>query len=97
MKGVWLVACRVFFFFFFNDTATTEIYTLSLHDALPICVVRRVLIPQFHAAQPAAPTEQMCAMSDGGHVLDFDAVLVGEGERQGRAASSKGVQDGRRG
>src|SRR6266566_7857129 len=24
-------------YFFFNDTATTEIYTLSLHDALPIC------------------------------------------------------------
>src|SRR5256884_4952859 len=28
----------MFFFFFFNDTATTEIYTLSLHDALPICL-----------------------------------------------------------
>src|SRR2546422_5486602 len=28
---------RAFIFFFFNDTATTEIYTLSLHDALPIC------------------------------------------------------------
>src|SRR6267143_3190133 len=28
------------FFFFFNDTATTEIYTLSLHDALPILLVR---------------------------------------------------------
>src|SRR5256885_3690955 len=28
---------RISFFFFFNDTATTEIYTLSLHDALPIC------------------------------------------------------------
>src|SRR3712207_7695988 len=27
--------------FFFNDTATTEIYTLSLHDALPICDGRR--------------------------------------------------------
>src|SRR2546430_3520418 len=27
-------------FFFFNDTATTEIYTLSLHDALPICRCR---------------------------------------------------------
>src|SRR6266513_5753714 len=27
----------VFFFFFFHYTATTEIYTLSLHDALPIC------------------------------------------------------------
>src|SRR2546430_5484526 len=26
-------------FFFFNDTATTEIYTLSLHDALPICLL----------------------------------------------------------
>src|SRR3712207_8159313 len=35
-------------FFFFNDTATTEIYTLSLHDALPIC---RVLLVtrQMHA------------------------------------------------
>src|SRR3712207_8784008 len=30
-------------FFFFNDTATTEIYTLSLHDALPICALRHVL------------------------------------------------------
>src|ERR1035437_3259017 len=29
---------RVCVFFFFNDTATTEIYTLSLHDALPICL-----------------------------------------------------------
>jgi len=28
--------CCCFIFFFFNDTATTEIYTLSLHDALPI-------------------------------------------------------------
>src|SRR6201992_858875 len=29
-------AQRAAYFFFFNDTATTEIYTLSLHDALPI-------------------------------------------------------------
>src|SRR3712207_8839843 len=29
-------SCFLTFFFFFNDTATTEIYTLSLHDALPI-------------------------------------------------------------
>src|SRR2546430_17717290 len=35
---VILACCEVlaFLFFFFNDTATTEIYTLSLHDALPI-------------------------------------------------------------
>src|SRR5437773_4681412 len=30
----------IFFFFFFNDTAPTEIYTLSLHDALPISIIR---------------------------------------------------------
>src|SRR2546422_6530779 len=35
-----LVAHMYLFFFFFNDTATTEIYTLSLHDALPIYVRR---------------------------------------------------------
>src|SRR3712207_8873872 len=29
------------YMFFFNDTATTEIYTLSLHDALPICISGR--------------------------------------------------------
>ena len=30
--------CCIVLFFFFNDTATTEIYTLSLHDALPISI-----------------------------------------------------------
>src|SRR2546430_6065038 len=33
---MFAVCPSLFFFFFFNDTATTEIYTLSLHDALPI-------------------------------------------------------------
>src|SRR5256886_16141657 len=32
----------VLFIFFFNDTATTEIYTLSLHDALPIWIARAI-------------------------------------------------------
>src|SRR5256885_16681375 len=32
-------------FFFFNDTATTEIYTLSLHDALPISAFSRLWSP----------------------------------------------------
>src|SRR5256885_13317742 len=36
------------YFFFFNDTATTEIYTLSLHDALPIC-------PHLHGPAGADP------------------------------------------
>src|SRR2546421_6669994 len=34
----------IFLFFFFNDTATTEIYTLSLHDALPICHAANVFL-----------------------------------------------------
>src|SRR2546422_10083155 len=34
------------FFFFFNDTATTEIYTLSLHDALPICRLENAVGPR---------------------------------------------------
>src|SRR4051794_41627137 len=57
-------------FFFFNDTATTEIYTLSLHDALPISTaraeeeagapvvatpVRGPTVPAAAAAPPAPP------------------------------------------
>src|SRR6266516_1809992 len=38
-------------FFFFNDTATTEIYTLSLHDALPIPVGQDVRIGRLHPDQ----------------------------------------------
>src|SRR5262245_64794287 len=43
-----------FFFFFFNDPATTEIYTLSLHDALPISFRRRLPrpTPRRLAARP---------------------------------------------
>src|SRR2546422_3268941 len=37
-----------FLFFFFNDTATTEIYTLSLHDALPISNYWRFHESDFH-------------------------------------------------
>src|SRR5260370_36409855 len=37
----------MFSFFFFNDTATTEIYTLSLHDALPICRRNTRLLPRY--------------------------------------------------
>src|SRR5271165_7242558 len=44
----------VYFFFFFNDTATTEIYTLSLHDALPICECEDLGVGGFGI--PAAET-----------------------------------------
>src|SRR5256885_17043005 len=38
------------YFFFFNDTATTEIYTLSLHDALPISDADPARLPGRHHA-----------------------------------------------
>src|SRR2546429_9564810 len=42
-------------FFFFNDTATTEIYTLSLHDALPICAVGLRVVPLRKEQRPLGP------------------------------------------
>src|SRR2546430_11797281 len=46
-----MVTCRgnqwISCFFFFNDTATTEIYTLSLHDALPILFLDRVMLDRW--------------------------------------------------
>src|SRR6266699_6168811 len=41
-----------FFFFFFNDPATTEIYTLSLHDALPTCCTNSGVWVRSHRRTP---------------------------------------------
>src|SRR6266576_6202743 len=49
------VASFIPFFFFFNDTATTEIYTLSLHDALPISATRRP--PRRRHGAPPTPRD----------------------------------------
>src|SRR2546426_12742055 len=48
----------IFFFFFFNDTATTEIYTLSLHDALPILAGHPPVLWRTHETwrSPGHPT-----------------------------------------
>src|SRR2546426_2863970 len=50
----------MFSVFFFNDTATTEIYTLSLHDALPICKKNRFSDHDgnWHKVQTAAASRQ---------------------------------------
>src|SRR6266702_6487091 len=40
--------------FFFNDTATTDIYTLSLHDALPISQIRPMLASATRRAYPGS-------------------------------------------
>src|SRR6266487_6445360 len=55
----------LFLFFFFNDTATTEIYTLSLHDALPIYVLTR------------RTRARLLARDDSAAAADDAAALVG--------------------
>src|ERR1039457_2841307 len=52
IAGVAFIVVLFGFFFFFNDTATTEIYTLSLHDALPIC--------EIGVRQPRPPVAKTC-------------------------------------
>src|SRR2546430_8351630 len=47
-------------FFFFNDTATTEIYTLSLHDALPICGAHRAVRGEREGRQRRAQLGAGC-------------------------------------
>src|SRR2546428_8492848 len=49
----------LFSFFFFNDTATTEIYTLSLHDALPISVAQLQSHPLGGIRLAAPPDAQV--------------------------------------
>src|SRR5689334_24786717 len=65
----------VLFFFFFNDTATTEIYTLSLHDALPIwllCPFRTPIRKPGTRPRPVrAPTiSRACGLTRSAILLD---------------------------
>src|SRR3712207_8691288 len=50
-------------FFFFNDTATTEIYTLSLHDALPISTGAPVKLAYLLGLRPLPPRRDHLAES----------------------------------
>src|SRR6266571_9040521 len=69
-------------FFFFNDTATTEIYTLSLHDALPI------------PRRPEAPggPDRPAVVLPGAHGADQGTGRAGPGQRRDRRpAGSRGL------
>src|SRR5256712_10630401 len=70
------------FFFFFNDTATTEIYTLSLHDALPIFIAACLLasLPGSAVADAAALTALLLPMMvKAGHDKARSAGLIAAG------------------
>src|SRR3712207_9228924 len=68
-------------FFFFNDTATTEIYTLSLHDALPICGEQPEQLPVglvvLDLARPRRPrrTRRDTGRRSGPNVVHGEALL----------------------
>src|SRR5260370_20029224 len=52
------------YFFFFNDTATTEIYTLSLHDALPISTSFQIVAQISTPTVGTTPTQQTSSLSN---------------------------------
>src|SRR5258707_12279817 len=64
----WWLGLECLFFFFFNDTATTEIYTLSLHDALPIYQSAGQRLLHLEAAQ----VRHLHVSLRLHHPLDFD-------------------------
>src|SRR3989304_8354841 len=68
--------------FFFNDTATTEIYSLSLHDALPICLLR--CRPATPRPRPARTAERRRRAAQTGRVRRRAIVLGAPAARRGR-------------
>src|SRR2546430_4924273 len=83
-------------FFFFNDTATTEIYTLSLHDALPIYAVQHGWIAPIVRASGAVAVGVALAIW-GDHLvrrgmLRYGAAIIGGGDRKSTRLNSSHSQ-----
>src|SRR5256885_13054377 len=79
----------VVFFFFFNDTATTEIYTLSLHDALPISLGRVVWSPPVPARLDAIDWKILDELQRNGRITNVEDLPVDgiETSRQDRKST----------
>src|SRR5258708_14449579 len=82
--------------FFFNDTATTEIYTLSLHDALPICpVVDRFVSWPTDVLRPSASLQARLALDrdstplNSSHQIISHAVFCLEKKQKAPGVESK--------
>src|SRR5258708_32074418 len=84
-----------FLFFFFNDTATTEIYTLSLHDALPICAEheRRHEIPECRP-HDRGTRRQHARRHDGGDRVGGVVKAIDKIEDQGDEQNRQHEPDG---
>src|SRR3712207_9333085 len=72
------------FFFFFNDTATTEIYTLSLHDALPIFELRNGRRLQKEHGRQAREGHDLHDVRAAGEIV----AVIGEDRKSTRLNSS---------
>src|SRR2546426_7842363 len=84
------------YFFFFNDTATTEIYTLSLHDALPILppeepteeLVKEVAIRSYHSAPVRRVLDRKSTRLNSSHLVISYAVFCLKKKNQLQLTSS---------
>src|SRR2546425_12312060 len=84
MRRAMLVTQLHCIFFFFNDTATTEIYTLSLHDALPIW--KRIGWLGAHRFVNSHPAEAGCGLSvSAGPAASFPLARTGASIHRGRS------------
>src|SRR5438477_11470044 len=83
---LYLASSFRFFFFFFNDPATTEIYTLSLHDALPIyaCAVEEELAAKLRRADPPV----IAVIRDGRTLLDCRTLTDAEVDEVANAVAT---------
>src|SRR3712207_8683619 len=74
----------LFAIFFFNDTATTEIYTLSLHDALPISTSNSWSQSHNGSNHPAGPQGITLLKSAGNNVIRYNDI-VGDAQHHFRS------------
>src|SRR3712207_7338802 len=77
--------------FFFNNTATTEIYTLSLHDALPISAADPEPDPVLHPTEPTVSQGEAAGAVTVGveDVADGQQVTIGAPDRAGLFSRSE--------
>src|SRR6266436_1807952 len=81
-----LIIFCFFCFFFFKDTATTEIYTLSLHDALPICPPEHRF--RHDDRQPIEPDAEDVSLGDCGREAVRDDEQIGKNHAGGHSPSA---------